>query len=186
MTERFSADLGFILVVLIIAALLGFIIGYLLKKNEYMKIRRMLENEIEQLKIKLQASHEEIEQLKIKLDTCHQEKLSLIEAINAKDGITFDAKTATDIFGKKINRDDLKIVEGIGEKIESILKEKGIDTWFKLSKADPDKIKDILMEVGGPSYSVHEPGTWPKQALLMCEGKWAELKAYQDELIGGK
>lgn len=92
MTERFSADLGFILVVLIIAALLGFIIGYLLKKNEYLKIRKMLEDEIEQLKIKLQAAHEEIEQLKIKLDTCHQEKLSLIEAMNAKDNIASDVK----------------------------------------------------------------------------------------------
>lgn len=186
MTERFSADLGFILVVLIIAALLGFIIGYLLKKNEYLKIRKMLEDEIEQLKIKLQASYEENEQLKIKLDTCHKEKLSLIEAMNVKDGIPFDAKAAADVFGKKINRDDLKIVEGIGEKIESILKEKGIDTWLKLSKEDPVKIKEILLEMGGPSYSIHEPGTWPRQASLMCEGKWAELKAYQDELIGGK
>ncbi len=186
MTERFSADLGFILVVLIIAALLGFIIGYLLRKNEYMKIRRMLEDEIEQLKIKLQASLDEIEQLKTKLDTCHQEKLSLIEALNAKEGIVFDPKAAADAFSKKINRDDLKIVEGIGEKIESILKEKGIDTWLKLSKSDPEKIKEILLEVGGPSYSMHEPGTWPKQASLMCEGKWKELKAYQDELIGGK
>jgi predicted flap endonuclease-1-like 5' DNA nuclease len=186
MTERFSADLVFILVVLLVSALLGFIIGYLLKKNEYLKVRKMLEDEIEQLKIKLQASHEEIEQLKIKLDTCHQEKLSLIEAINAKDGIAFDAKAAAAVFGKKINKDDLKIVEGIGEKIESILKERGIDTWFKLSKSEPDKIKEILLEVGGPSYSMHEPGTWPKQALLMCEGKWVELKAYQDELIGGK
>ncbi len=90
MTERFSADLGFIVVVLIIAAVLGFIIGYLLRKNEYMKIRRMLEAEIEQLKIKLQVSHEEIENLKIKLDTLHQEKLALIEAMNAKDNIASD------------------------------------------------------------------------------------------------
>lgn len=186
MSERFGADLGFILVVLIVAAMLGFIIGYLLKKNEYLKIRRMLEDEIEQLKIKLEASHEEIEQLKVKLDTCHKEKLSLIEAMNAKDGIAFDAKAAADAYGKKVIRDDLKIVEGIGEKIESILKEKGIDTWFKLSKEDPVKIKEILLEVGGPSYNIHEPGTWPQQASLMCEGKWAELKAYQDELIGGK
>jgi len=92
MIERFSADLGFILVVLIISALLGFFIGYLLRKNEYLKIRRMLEDEIEQLKIKLQASNEEIEQLNIKLDTCHKEKLSLIEVMNAKDNIASDVK----------------------------------------------------------------------------------------------
>jgi hypothetical protein len=30
------------------------------------------------------------------------------------------------------------------------------------------------------------PGTWPKQAELAAEGKWDELKAWQEELDGGK
>ena len=52
--------------------------------------------------------------------------------------------------------------------------------------ANPDQIKEILLEVGGPQYNIHEPRTWPKQALLAHEGKWAELKKYQDELNAGK
>ncbi len=31
-----------------------------------------------------------------------------------------------------------------------------------------------------------EPGTWPEQAKMAAEGKWDELKKWQDELNGGK
>jgi len=33
---------------------------------------------------------------------------------------------------------------------------------------------------------MHNPGTWPKQAEMAAEGKWDELKVWQDELDGGK
>jgi hypothetical protein len=33
---------------------------------------------------------------------------------------------------------------------------------------------------------VHIPATWPKQAEMAAAGKWDELKAWQDELDGGK
>jgi len=171
MTERFTSDLVFILVVLLVAALLGFIIGYLIRRYHHLKCT-VLENEIAQLKIRL--------------DACQREKQALVDAANGKAGIAYDPGAAVSAFGKKIRLDDLKIVEGIGEKIESILKGRGIDTWLKLSQADPDQIKEILLEVGGPQYNIHEPRTWPKQALLAHEGKWTELKNYQDELNAGK
>ncbi|MBN2275952.1 MAG: hypothetical protein JXR41_03820 [Bacteroidales bacterium] len=179
MSERFASDLVFILVVLIIAALLGFLIGLLIRRNQHKKKCTILEDEIARLK-------DEIAQLKAKLDACQREKQALLDEIKAKTEGTFDAKAAADALGKKVVQDDLKLVEGIGAKIESILKERGIDTWLKLSQADPDKIKEILLEVGGSQYNIHEPGTWPKQALLMVESKWAELKKYQEELDAGK
>jgi predicted flap endonuclease-1-like 5' DNA nuclease len=171
MTERFTSDLVFILVVLIIAALLGFLIGYLIRRYKHQKCTVL---------------EDEIAQLKIKLDACQRERQSLLSAGTAKPGPAYDPGAAVSAFGRKIQLDDLKIVEGIGEKIESILKGRGIDTWQKLSQADPDKIKEILLEVGGPQYNIHEPRTWPKQALLAHEGKWNELKKYQDELNAGK
>jgi predicted flap endonuclease-1-like 5' DNA nuclease len=82
--------------------------------------------------------------------------------------------------------DDLKIVEGIGEKIDSILKKNGIITWHQLSQTTPEKLSEILLAEGGPSYKIHDPKTWPAQALLAYEGKWKQLKEYQDQLIGGK
>ena len=82
--------------------------------------------------------------------------------------------------------DDLKIVEGIGPKIESILKSSGIKTFDELSKAIPDQIRDILKENGGDRYAFHDPTTWPDQAKLAAEGRMDELAEYQDFLNGGR
>jgi large subunit ribosomal protein L21 len=94
------------------------------------------------------------------------------------------AKKATT---KKTNKaDDLKKIEGIGPKIASILTEAGYETFAKLAKADPEKIREILLEKGGKRYAMHDPETWPKQAELAAAGKWDELKKWQDELDGGR
>ena len=81
--------------------------------------------------------------------------------------------------------DDLKKVEGIGPKIEEILKAAGIKTFAKLSETDASAIKEIL-KAAGPRFASKVPGTWPKQAGLAAAGKWDELKKWQDELDGGK
>ena len=87
---------------------------------------------------------------------------------------------------KKIPENDLTLVEGIGEKIEAILKKRGIDTWHKLAHTADEEIKNILLTDGGPSYAVHDPKTWPTQALLAYQGRWGQLKEYQELLVGGK
>jgi len=81
--------------------------------------------------------------------------------------------------------DDLKIVEGIGPKIETLLKEGGISTWAELAEASEDRLKEIL-DAAGPRYQIHDPSTWPAQSKFAAEGKWDELKEYQDVLIGGR
>ncbi|WP_010522786.1 helix-hairpin-helix domain-containing protein [Aquimarina agarivorans] len=86
---------------------------------------------------------------------------------------------------KKGKKDDLKKIEGIGPKIAAILTEKGIETFEKLSKASVSILEDILKEAG-PRYSIHKPGSWPKQAKLAFKDKWEELKKLQSELNGGK
>lgn len=85
---------------------------------------------------------------------------------------------------KKVKEDDLKIIEGIGPKLESILKEAGITDLKVMSETDPDKIREIL-ESAGNRYKMFNPDTWPKQAGLAAEGKWDELQEYQDRLDGG-
>ncbi len=87
--------------------------------------------------------------------------------------------------GKKINLDDLKVVEGIGPKIEGLLNEAGITTWAELAGAPTEKVQAILDEAG-PRYRMHDPATWAKQAELANDAKWAELEEYQDRLKGGK
>ncbi len=87
--------------------------------------------------------------------------------------------------GKAPKLDDLKIIEGVGPKIEQLLKDGGIDTWAALASADVDRIKEILNEAGS-RYQMHDPTTWPAQAQMAADGKWDELTAYQDSLKGGR
>jgi len=94
------------------------------------------------------------------------------------------AKVAAKPVAKKATGkpDDLKKVEGIGPKIASVLVEAGITTFAQLSKTKSEKISEIISGVRGN----HVTGTWPEQARLAAEGKWDELKKWQDELDGGK
>jgi large subunit ribosomal protein L27 len=85
--------------------------------------------------------------------------------------------------GPKLN--DLKIIEGVGPKIEQILKEGGIETWDDLANASVDRLKEIL-EAAGSRYQMHDPSTWPAQAKFAAQGQFDELKEYQDMLIGGR
>ena len=87
--------------------------------------------------------------------------------------------------GKKFKADDLKIVEGIGPKIEELLHAAGIKTWKALSETAASAIKEIL-QAAGSSFQIHDPGTWPEQARLADNGEWDALKALQDALDGGK
>ncbi|WP_149274517.1 50S ribosomal protein L21 [Pareuzebyella sediminis] len=80
--------------------------------------------------------------------------------------------------------DDLKKIEGVGPKAAEALVAAGIDSFAKLAKADPEKIKELLSEAS--SRLAHlEPGTWPEQAQLAADGKWDELEKLQDDLDGG-
>ena len=78
--------------------------------------------------------------------------------------------------------DDLKKIEGIGPKIAQTLTDAGIATFAELAKTDAAKISEIIADVRGK----HVTDTWPAQAQLAADGKWDELKKWQDELDGGK
>ncbi|WP_233752598.1 helix-hairpin-helix domain-containing protein [Flavilitoribacter nigricans] len=87
--------------------------------------------------------------------------------------------------GYSTNPNDLKIVEGIGPKIEGLLHGAGIQTWSDLAATSVDRLREILAEAG-ERYRLADPTSWPKQAELAASGNWDELKEYQDFLSGGK
>ena len=87
--------------------------------------------------------------------------------------------------GKKVKQDDLKLVEGIGPKIEELMHAAGINTWAELAAAPIEKLEEILEEAG-PRFRIHDPATWGKQAAMADAGQWEELETYQDELKGGR
>jgi len=92
------------------------------------------------------------------------------------------AKKATT---KKVAADNLKVIEGVGPKIEGLLKEGGFTTLEKLSKATKKQLTEIL-QAAGNRYAIHDPSTWAKQAKLAAKGDTEALKKLQDELKGGR
>ncbi len=84
-----------------------------------------------------------------------------------------------------ITPDDLKIVEGIGPKIEGLLNDAGIMTFKQLSEASTERLNEILA-AAGRRYQIHDPSTWARQGLMALNAQWDELKIWQDNLKGGK
>ena len=83
-------------------------------------------------------------------------------------------------FGK-YSQDDLKIVEGIGPKIEVLLNNSGINTWKILSETEPSTIRGIL-QAAGRRYRLAVPESWPLQAKFADDGEWSKLRQFQDKL----
>jgi len=81
--------------------------------------------------------------------------------------------------------DDLKKIEGIGPKIEELIKNGGIKTWAALAATDPSVIQSFL-DQAGPRYKMHVPQSWPLQAGMAARGEWEALEKWQDEHDNGK
>ncbi len=96
-----------------------------------------------------------------------------------------DYKAISGFYGKKIIANDLKLVEGIGPKIEQLFHKAGLKTWLSVAKSNVSKLKEILV-AAGERFQMHDPSTWPRQCQMMVDNKWAELKTYQGKLDGGK
>jgi len=82
----------------------------------------------------------------------------------------------------KYQQDDLKIVEGIGPKIEMLLNNAGINTWETLSKTELSAINIILRTAGPRYYRLSAPDSWSIQAKFAANGEWSKLKQFQDKL----
>lgn len=82
-------------------------------------------------------------------------------------------------------QENLKVIEGIGPKIEELLKDNDINTVQDIAVASATHLQEIL-ESGGDKFRLHDPTTWPAQARLAVNGDWELLKEYQDKLKGGR
>ena len=122
----------------------------------------------------------------------YKSKLANLELENSRmanvmstPAIVFNAGEAKAIFGRTVKENDLTIVEGIGPKIQELLHKGGVHTWKSLSETAVSRCQEIL-DGAGSAYAVHKPGSWPEQAKFAYEGRWKELKDWQDDLDGGK
>ncbi len=80
--------------------------------------------------------------------------------------------------------DDLKIIEGIGPKMEEALRNAGVKTFRKMSTMTPEAIKDILVKAS-TRYGIAQTETWPEQAKLASSKDFEALKTLQDSLNRG-
>lgn len=169
-------------VVGIVCALFGYLIG----KGKSPQIDQSSE---------LRILKDKTVQLQADLATCNKQLAQKVEpTISAKAvapiaateaQLPFNAKAAKTIFGKAIKLDDLKIVEGIGPKIQQLFNSFDIKTWKDLSETAVARCQEIL-DTGGARYKIHDPASWPMQAKMAHEGKWKELHKWQEEHKRGK
>ena len=121
-----------------------------------------------------------VEEATTKLAVHELEEEAEEEAEAAEDGV--DEESAEP---EVVEPDDLTAIEGIGPKIDEILKAAGIQTFAQLAQADVAHLQSIL-EAAGSRYKLAVPDTWPEQAALATQGDWDALEALQDSLSGGR
>lgn len=129
--------------------------------------------------------------LEAELDACRKSKITKPVEVNIRESATETASPKAPVAKiapakpKPAKKDDLKIVEGIGPKIEELCHNAGIYTFAELADTSVEKLRSIL-EQAGSRFQMHDPTTWPSQAELARDGKWDELKQWQDELNKGR
>jgi hypothetical protein len=87
-------------------------------------------------------------------------------------------------FARAGEPDDLKIIEGIGPKMEAALHAAGIDTFAKLAAASESDLR-AAVEKAGMSFAPSIP-TWARQAQYLVDGDRAGFDAYVARLIAGR
>lgn len=80
----------------------------------------------------------------------------------------------------KLKNDNLQIVEGIGPKMNEVLKENGVTTWSVLASKTGHELKAILDKYGD-KYQIIDPHDWPAQAKLAAEDRWDDLIKHQSD-----
>ena len=166
------------IIILVLSILAVFFLGWLIAR---------LMNNIATEDIDLS---DEIAKKETELETCQKQNTEISEKMLAKvivevPNVITTSAPIINTTSENSRKEDLKIVEGIGPKIEELFHNSGILTYFHLANITVEKLKEIL-QLAGPRYQMHDPTTWPKQADLANKGMWNELKMLQDELIKGK
>ena len=80
--------------------------------------------------------------------------------------------------------DDLKVIEGIGPKMEKALHAAGIKTFSKLAQTSEEQI-NAAIKAAGMRFAPSVP-TWAEQAAFAARGDFAGLEAFQKSLTAGR
>jgi predicted flap endonuclease-1-like 5' DNA nuclease len=90
-----------------------------------------------------------------------------------------DLTQAAVVLGQRIALDDLKVIPGVGPKVEQLCHGIGIRTWYDLSTTEVSLLRTMLIDAGS-RFKALDPSAWPGLAGLLAEGRWQEYKAAVD------
>ena len=154
-----------------------------LKSKGTAKLNDLREDVLEQAKKILNKGEEMVEEA---LDTKKTTKKVKKNVAKAKKTAKSTAKVVTKkapaqaekvaVTTTTLVKDDLKLIKGIGPKLEKIFNENGIETFAELAKASEVKIKSIL-EKAGPVFKNLNFSDWVKQAEDLAKGVVPTKKA---------
>jgi hypothetical protein len=163
-------------IIVLVVGLIGVLLGYLIGKSSVSS-----DSGLDAYKRKIAVLSSEIEVLKAKIASGSH---ALGFTVSPPEYHSFDHDLASSVLGRDVEENDLKVIEGVGPKIEKLFKSSGILTWKSFAEMSVDRCNEILSKAG-EQFARHNPSTWPRQARLAYEGKWRDLKVWQDSLQGG-
>ena len=177
------------LVWVVLALLLGGVLGWLLRS---LRSRRQIARARAAAAVGIGAPHagppsadaSELERLRIRLAEL---ELIVVERDRLRSAAerlaTPDVALAAGVLGREIVADDLCVVVGVGPAVESLCRRIGIRTWWDLATTETSLLRTMLLDAG---LAVDDSASWPMQARLLAEGRWAEFKALTEELAAGR
>jgi len=166
-----------IIIMLLVAFILGYLLRYFLDKSkdqtQWREKYHSARHDYELLEKRFSLIQNDNRKLTSELDEC-------LKRAQKVDTATYGLTGATDSTSGPDKKDDLKVVEGIGPKIEQLLYAEAIYTWQDLAGTPVERLREIL-DQAGPRYRVHDPASWPLQSRMAAEGQWDELEKWQEE-----
>lgn len=176
---------------------LGKLIGFKAISKKVQDVTNEAKAKVEETRQSIDEVYEKV--VKIDIAKTVSETVDKV-TINAKEKIDETRQTLDEVYAKSFNneeirtekkkakkvrtniddkiiikKDDLKIIEGIGPKMATILNDAGIISFKQLATTKIKTLKEILAAAGS-RYNTHNPSNWSKQANLAADGKLDELK----------
>jgi predicted flap endonuclease-1-like 5' DNA nuclease len=186
---------------LVLAGLLGVIVGWLLRsvaaKRQLVRARSQHADGDETQRLKARVA--ELEAAAVDRDRLAADRDRFDVAAGARvadtDPDTTDASprsdpaadeldAAAEVLGRPVVRDDLKLIEGIGPSIEDLCHGIGIRTWSDMAATEPSLLRTMLNDAG-PRSKTQDPDGWPRQAALLAAGDWEAFRDLVAELRNG-
>jgi len=132
-----------------------------------------------------------IDTIKIKNDELDQQNQHLSIRVKKADTSIVEVEKKLLDLNKEVSnlrtqklamQDKFSYLTGIGEKVSSILRLAGIESFSQLAATDVNRIREILEEANPRLLNITEHTTWPEQARLAAIGDWTTLSALEESI----